>query len=82
MQNLWIVYGFPLYQVTNASITIKPKAKYRFNSAAMLLFFMQQKITSTEVAYYSKIYYLATFQVPKSSGASVAPTSQVCMSAM
>jgi hypothetical protein len=64
-------------------VAIKPKAKYRFYAAAMLLFFvLQNKIVFTEVAYLSRIYYLISFQDPVLSGASVAPTSQVLVSSM
>jgi hypothetical protein len=38
-------------------ITIKPKAKYRFHAAAILLFNILQNITLTEVAYFSKINF-------------------------
>lgn len=58
-------------------ITIKLKAIFKFHAAAVLLFHILQKITSTKSAYFSKLCYVTSFQDPTLSSTSVTYSSQV-----
>jgi hypothetical protein len=54
---------------------------FLFHAAAMLLFYIIQRIT-TRVLYFPQIYNYTSLCGPIASGTSVDPTSQVCSSAM
>jgi hypothetical protein len=76
-----MIYHYTKFQMPSSNITLlidlKSKAKKRVHAAAILLFYILQKITITKVAYSSNICYHTTFQDPILSGASVAHTSQI-----
>jgi hypothetical protein len=59
-------------------IIIIPKAKYKCHMVTMLLLYILQKYTLTNVVYFSNTFPHIRFQDPTFSHISVAPISQVC----
>jgi hypothetical protein len=81
---LFIIYFHIKFKVPtphDSLITMKRKAKYKLHFFAML-FYIIQKITSTRVAYFSRICYHTTFRDPYLPGAGVTSKSNVRATAM
>jgi hypothetical protein len=56
------VYNPPPYKVSHLVTTIKPKVRYRFHVATMLLHYSPKTISITKVAYFSQIYQHTKFE--------------------